>query len=63
MCSVMCPKDEARVQRSIASVMRKIEASIARTSPSLFEKEKEFEKSCIEKGLIYSPSNFIVLCK
>lgn len=51
-------KDEFRVQRSIQSIMSKINASLERTAPRSLEKEREFEQSCIEKGLIYSPNKF-----
>lgn len=54
----MCPKDLARVQRSIKSIMSKINASLERTAPRSIAKEKEFEQMCIDKGLIYSPSKF-----
>lgn len=50
------PKDELRVQRSIDSIMKKINASLERTAPRSLEKEREFEQSCIDKGLIYSPN-------
>lgn len=48
--------DELRVLRSIQSIMSKINASLERTAPRSLEKEREFEKSCIEKGLIYFPN-------
>lgn len=60
MYEVMCPKDLARVQRSIQSIMSKINASLERTAPRSLEKEREFERSCIEKGLIYSPSKYYI---
>ena len=60
MCEVLCPKDLARVQRSIASIMKKINASLERTAPRSLEKEREFEQSCYDKGLIYFPNKLIV---
>lgn len=51
-------KDELRVQRSIQSIMKKIADSLERTAPRALEQEREFERSCIEKGLIYSPNKF-----
>lgn len=56
MSTVICPKDLARVQRSIQSIMSKINASLERTAPRSLEKEREFEQSCIDNGLIYSPN-------
>ena len=48
-------KDEARVERSIRSIMGKIELSMARTAPLLIESEREFERQCLADGLIYFP--------
>lgn len=55
MISVMSPKDYARVQRSIASIMAKVEVSLERTAPLRNKREEEFEAMCIAKGLIYFP--------
>ena len=60
MSDVMCPKDLARVQRSIASIMKKINASLERSMPCCLEKERAFEQSCYDKGLIYFPNKLIV---
>lgn len=50
-------KDEARVERSIRSIMGKIALSMAKTAPSLIESEREFERRCLADGLIYFPRN------
>ena len=56
-------KDEARVQRSIASIMSKIDASLKRTQPLLVERERQFEKQCLDDGLIYFPLHVILYPK
>ena len=60
MKHLILTKDELRVQRSIASIMKKISDSLERTKPRSFLKEKEFEQSCYDKGLIYFPNKLIV---
>ena len=60
MKTAFMSKDEARVQRSIASIMSKIEKSMQRTQPKLIEREKEFEKKCLDDGLIYFPLHVIL---
>lgn len=60
MKTAFSTKDEMRVQRSIDSIMKKINASLERTAPRSLEKEREFELSCIDNGLIYSPSKFYI---
>lgn len=52
---MMSPKDSARINRSIASIMSKIEASLERTAPLHKKHEEEFEMACYAKGLIYFP--------
>ena len=60
-------KDDLRIQRSIASIMFKIEASILAHEPKRYrdwlESEREFERQCIADNIIYSPSKYISLCK
>lgn len=56
MMKQVLSKDELRVKRSIHSIMSKINASLERTAPRSIQKERDFEQSCIEKGLIYSPN-------
>lgn len=48
-------KDDLRVQRSIESITKKINASLCNSYPLLVQREKEFEKQCINEGLIYFP--------
>ena len=50
-------KDDARVERSIRSIMGKIALSMARTAPAMIESEREFERRCLADGLIYFPRN------
>lgn len=58
----MCPKDLARVERSIKSIMAKIEVSMLlqnkRRNQRFFESEKELEEYCFKHGLIYSPTKY-----
>lgn len=60
-------KDEFRVQRSISSIIHKIENSLKRNEPKRYrdwlESEREFEQNCIQNNIIYSPQKFIDLCK
>ena len=49
-------KDELRVERSIQSIMKKISDSLERSMPRCLVKERAFEQSCYDKGLIYFPS-------
>lgn len=62
MASVMSPKDEQRVLRSIRSVMAKIEVSMMlqnkRRNERFFQSEKELEEYCMTHGLIYSPIKY-----
>ena len=62
MSDVMCPKDLARVERSIKSIMAKIEVSMLlqnkRRNQRFFESEKELEEYCFKHGLIYSPTKY-----
>lgn len=60
MKHLILTKDELRVQRSIASIMKKINSSLERTAPRSLEKERVFEQSCYDKGLIYFPNKLIV---
>ena len=53
-------KDELRVQKSIQSIMKKISDSLERSMPRSLEKERAFEQSCYDKGLIYFPNKLIV---
>lgn len=57
--------DELRVERSIQSIISKIEASILRTEPKRYrawlESERELEEKCIENNMVYSPTKFMNL--
>ena len=59
--------DDFRVMRSISSITKKIEDSLKRNEPKRYrdwlESEREFEQNCIQNNIIYSPQNFIDLCK
>ena len=48
-------KDELRVERSIASIARKIIASMEKSQPDLLKREREFEELCKKDGIIYFP--------